>query len=163
MKEHKRQNGVDVMARRMRCRECGSENLQSFRDTNVKTTGKNYSGGQGCLGFLLFGPLGLLCGNCGQGQQTQVQQKTYWVCSKCGHKFRDPEEWRKEVTEYRHVGIASIVAGVGLGLILMISGAAELGLVLALMLGAAGVGLFLRSGMDMKKVDELDAFLNDQQ
>lgn len=147
----------------MRCPECGSEELQIVRDTNVKTTGKNYSGGQGCLGFLMFGPLGLLCGNCGQGQKTQVQQKTHWVCSKCGHKFRDPEEWRNEVKEYRQVGLSSIGIGAGLGLLLMINGVSELGLFLALLLGAAGFGLFLRSGVDMKKVDELDAFLNEQQ
>lgn len=151
------------MARRMRCPECGSEDLQIVRDTDVKTTGKNYSGGQGCLGFLMFGPLGLLCGNCGQGQKTQVLQKTYWVCSKCGHKFRDPEEWRKEVTEYRQVGLSAIGIGAGLGLLMLITGASELGLFCGLLLGAGGVGLFLRSGMDMKKVDELDAFLNGQQ
>ena len=146
----------------MRCRECGSEDLQIVRDTNVKTTGKNYSGGQGCLGFLMFGPLGLLCGNCGQGQQTQVQQKTYWVCSKCGHKFRDPEEWRKEVTEYRQVGIGAIVGGAALGLLTLVCGVPE-GLFFGLLVAAAGVGLFLRSGVDMKKVDELDAFLNERQ
>lgn len=157
------------MARRMRCPECGSEDLQIVRDTDVKTTGKNYSGGQGCLGFLMFGPLGLLCGNCGQGQKTQVLQKTYWVCSKCGHKFRDPEEWRQEVNQNRQLGISSIVIGVGFILFMLftglseISGISTLGTLLSIFMIAGGFALIVRSNMDMKQVDELDAFLNERQ
>ena len=84
------------MAKHFCCPQCGNKELQVTTETNSQTTGKNYSGGQGCLGFLLFGPLGLLCGLCGQGKQTTTTNTTYWVCPKCGKKFRHPDELRKE-------------------------------------------------------------------
>ena len=151
------------MARRMRCRECGSEDLQIVRDTDVKTTGKNYSGGQGCLGFLMFGPLGLLCGNCGQGQQTQVKQKTYWVCSKCGHKFRDPDEWRSEVKQLRTSSIGMIVLGVLFLLFGLITDEATGGVVCLVVFGLSGFMTLRRADKDMAEIDKLDAFLNEQQ
>lgn len=151
------------MARRMRCRECGSEDLQIVRDTDVKTTGKNYSGGQGCLGFLMFGPLGLLCGNCGQGQQTQVKQKTYWVCSKCGHKFRDPDEWRSEVKQLRTSSIGMIVLGVLFLLFGLITDEAAGGVVCLVVFGLSGFMTLRRADKDMAEIDKLDAFLNEQQ
>lgn len=80
------------------CPQCGNEELQITTETNTQTTGKNYSGGQGCLGYLIFGPLGLLCGMCGQGQKTTTTNTTYWICPKCGKKFRNPDELR-EVAE----------------------------------------------------------------
>lgn len=147
----------------MRCRECGSEDLQIVRDTDVKTTGKNYSGGQGCLGFLMFGPLGLLCGNCGQGQKTQVQQKTYWVCSKCGHKFRDPEEWRTEVKQLRTSSIGVIVLGVLCFLYWLIDGEVVPGVMSLVVLGLCGFMELRRADKNMAEIDRLDAFLNEQQ
>jgi DNA-directed RNA polymerase subunit M/transcription elongation factor TFIIS len=57
----------------VRCPKCGS--------TSVTASKSGFSGGKGCLGALLFGPLGVLCGSCGGN-------KMFSVCMKCGHKWR---------------------------------------------------------------------------
>ena len=59
-------------------------NDNQFVETN--TTGKDFSAGKGCCGFVLLGPIGILCGACGGGKQTQ--SNTYWMCSNCGNKFQ---------------------------------------------------------------------------
>lgn len=86
------------------CPECGSRDLQYVTDTDFSTTVKNkgYSGSKGCLGFLMFGPLGMLCGNCGSGKSTTTVDTTTshgWICKNCGHKFRDKSEIEKEISE----------------------------------------------------------------
>ncbi len=68
----------------MECPKCGSTNLQVITETSTK--GKDFSAGKGCLGTIILGPIGLLCGACGKGKQ--VKTKNYWVCSECGHKFK---------------------------------------------------------------------------
>ena len=68
----------------MRCPNCGSERCQLVTETN--TYGKDYSAGKGCLGWLMFGPIGALCGACGKGKQTVTT--TYWICHDCGYKFK---------------------------------------------------------------------------
>lgn len=69
-----------------RCPRCGCTD----RLTPVvehRTTGKDYSAGKGCLGWLFFGnPAGLLFGLCGEGKRTD--STTFWMCSNCGNKFR---------------------------------------------------------------------------
>lgn len=91
-------------------------------ETSSTTTGKNFSLGQGCLGYLLFGPLGILCGLCGQGQQTHTINKTYYICKHCGEKFRKKEELVQEIennkTSARNL---LITCGVMLGLILVLA------------------------------------------
>ena len=85
---------------KMICPNCGSDKLQITTETNTQTTGKNYSSGQGCLGYLMFGPLGLLCGSCGQKQKTTVTHTNYWVCSHCGNKFRNPNDIKADISKY---------------------------------------------------------------
>lgn len=68
----------------MVCPNCGSENCQIINE--VSTTGKDFSASQGCCGAVLFGPIGLLCGLCGQGKQTKNNQ--FWVCNGCGNKWK---------------------------------------------------------------------------
>lgn len=63
----------------MICPKCNSEKVQYA----TKTTGSNYGMIDGCCGFLLMGPLGLLCGLCGN----DVETKEFWICQNCGHKF----------------------------------------------------------------------------
>lgn len=79
------------------CPRCGSKHLQITTETNVHTSGKNYSGAQGCLGALMFGPMGLLCGSCGRGQKTTVTNTRYWVCFDCGNKFKNPNDIREQL------------------------------------------------------------------
>lgn len=83
------------------CPKCGNKNLLSTTETKTQTHGKNYSAGQGCLGFLLFGPLGLLCGGCGQSKHTTSTNTTYWICPDCGYKFENPDDIRQKIRQYQ--------------------------------------------------------------
>ena len=68
----------------MRCPKCGGENCQVLNETH--TTGKNFSASKGLCGAILLGPIGLLCGACGKGKQTQ--NTNFWVCNNCGNKWK---------------------------------------------------------------------------
>lgn len=68
----------------MRCPKCGSENVQYVTTTDTK--GPSVS--QGCCGWIIFGPVGLLCSFCGSGSTT----KKYWVCNNCGTQFQKGDE-----------------------------------------------------------------------
>ena len=90
-------------AQRVKCPCCGGHNLQTVSEVTTvsSTTGGGYSGSKGCLGLLLFGPFGLLCGNWGNAQKTEVTNNTklFWVCGDCGHKFEHLENIQKEIAE----------------------------------------------------------------
>ena len=90
--------GETNLAQYFCCPKCGSKHLQAVTttDTNVQTQGGGYSGGKGCLGYLMFGWLGLLCGACGSKQKTTVQTttKTTWTCTDCGNRFMHPDDMR---------------------------------------------------------------------
>lgn len=94
-------NDMNLYSRGVKCPQCGCRELQSvsMTDNTVTTTGNGYSGSKGCLGFLLFGPCGLMCGNCGNSQTTTVNSTTklFWVCSHCGHRFRNLEDLQSEL------------------------------------------------------------------
>ena len=51
------------------------------------------------MGWLLFGPVGLLCGGLGQKQRTSIHtnNKLYWICNECGVKFRNLDDWNNEI------------------------------------------------------------------
>lgn len=66
------------------CPRCGGMDCQPINETYTK--GGGYDAGSGCCGYLLFGPLGLLCGAC--GSESRTTNVLYWVCKNCGHKFR---------------------------------------------------------------------------
>lgn len=68
----------------LRCSRCGGHDLTPITETT--TTGKNFKAGDACCGYLLCGPLGLLCGATGKGKQTT--STTYWLCRNCGNKFK---------------------------------------------------------------------------
>ncbi len=69
----------------MVCPNCGNtENMQAATETTSK--GKDFSAGKGCCGAILLGPIGILCGACGKGKK--ISSTTYWLCPKCGHKFK---------------------------------------------------------------------------
>lgn len=68
----------------MVCPNCGSNNCGIINETN--TSGKDYSAGKGCLGYLMFGGPGLLCGLCGEGRQTH--STNFWLCYNCGRKWK---------------------------------------------------------------------------
>lgn len=66
------------------CPRCGSPNCTPIVETS--TSGRDFSSGKGCCGWLLLGPIGILCGACGEGKK--VNSTTYWMCSNCGNKFQ---------------------------------------------------------------------------
>ena len=65
----------------MPCPKCRSTHVQVVTETDTQ----GFGAGKGCLGFLIFGPLGLLCGLCGMGKG---KSKTLRVCVDCGARFR---------------------------------------------------------------------------
>ena len=69
----------------MTCPRCGSTHLHPI--TESESDVKGYGAGKGCLGYLIFGPIGLLCGLCGMGEG-RTRSRSYWACSQCGNKFR---------------------------------------------------------------------------
>ena len=129
--------------KRIHCPRCGCNDLQATVETStsVRTTGSSYSGTKGCLGWLLFGPIGLLCGSIGQKQRTYVDTKNtnYWVCSECGNKFRNLDDWKKEIDgkeNYQKINlILAAVAGV-FSLLFFIGGGEFIG---AILLTAAAI------------------------
>ncbi len=68
----------------LHCPRCGSHDIMPVTETSTK--GKDFNAGDACCGYMLCGPLGLLCGATGKGKQTQ--STTYWMCKGCGNKFK---------------------------------------------------------------------------
>ena len=67
------------------CPKCGSLNVQVVNDVNSSTEGLGV--GKGCLGYICFGPIGLLCGLLGMGEG-RTNTRTYRVCGNCGARFK---------------------------------------------------------------------------
>ena len=86
--------------KRLCCPKCKSNHLQAIVETSTssKTTGNGYSPAKGCLGSLIFGSWGWFLGALGQ-QRTVIETKNrnYWICSDCGNKFRNTEDWNEEI------------------------------------------------------------------
>ena len=104
------------MAKYFCCPQCGNRDLQAVSESITSTTGSNYSASQGCCGLLLLGPLGLLCGLCGKGQQTTSKCQTYWYCNKCGKRFESPDDIRKKKIDRKNVTILIHLTGFSIAL-----------------------------------------------
>lgn len=63
----------------MKCPKCGSEHIQYA----TTTSGGGTSFLDSCCGFIILGPIGLLCGNIG----SSVTTEEFWICQECGNKF----------------------------------------------------------------------------
>lgn len=63
---------------RVVCPKCGSENIHFV----TVQEGSGFDRGNACCGYLLCGPLGLLC-----GVKDDKQIKTVRKCMKCGQEF----------------------------------------------------------------------------
>lgn len=68
----------------VKCPKCGASGCVPQYKQNV--SGGGYGCCQGVLGSLILGPLGLLCGMCGQSVKTT--NNLVWICPKCGHEFQ---------------------------------------------------------------------------
>ena len=83
---------VDSMLQKSEAAFCpfcsaGHEYCHPIAKVNVKTSGGGYRFCNGCCGYILLGPIGLLCGACGSSAKTKVRNETWFVCSKCGKEF----------------------------------------------------------------------------
>lgn len=130
----------------VRCPKCGSHDAQYCVENDAHTEGKNYSAGKGCIGYLLLGPLGLLCGLCGKGKKTVIVNRGYWICKQCGNKFKDRAQLQAEIKRCRGNVIRFTIAGVLFVAVLLIisailstNGASALASTLAL----SSIGVFL--------------------
>lgn len=78
------------------CPNCHSQDVFPTTETETSVSGGGYGFGGGCCGWILFGPIGLLCGFCGRGVRSKSINRKFWLCRACGHKFRDAEDEYKE-------------------------------------------------------------------
>ena len=67
----------------LNCPYCNSRNTTPITESDI--SGGGYNVGDGCCGYILFGPIGLLCGACGSDVKTT--HRRYWVCGDCGRRF----------------------------------------------------------------------------
>ncbi len=74
---------------KLHCPKCKSEKIQALTETNVQG---GYRAGRGCLGWLLLGPLGILCGALGKKARVSSTNNTVFVCMECGFKFPDIDD-----------------------------------------------------------------------
>lgn len=68
----------------MICHRCNSENCVLIQES--ESSSKGFGVCKGLCGYVIFGPLGLLCGLCGMGEG-KTKTKHYWICKDCGKKF----------------------------------------------------------------------------
>ena len=88
--------GATNVVNRLRCQSCGGTNLHPITKTETKVSGGGYGFLDGCCGYILLGPVGLLCGLCGKEAEAKSKNETYWACGDCGYQFRDENELQKE-------------------------------------------------------------------
>ncbi len=66
---------------KMKCPKCGSDNLSFVANTEKR----GFNGSDACCGYMILGPIGLLCGSFGANKVNTVE---YWICGNCGNKFQ---------------------------------------------------------------------------
>lgn len=76
----------------LRCPKCNSEDIQF----TTSTTSKGVSVRNSCCGYILLGPLGLLCGLHKAGETSTSE---FWVCRNCGARFGDYEANSSSLSE----------------------------------------------------------------
>lgn len=64
----------------IKCPNCGSDNVQFVHETEKR----GFKVLDSCCGYILLGPIGMLCGACGMNKESTTE---FWVCKKCGAKF----------------------------------------------------------------------------
>ncbi len=132
------------------CPKCKSQKLQTVVESNTEGKGGGYGAGKGCLGWLLLGPLGLLCGICGNGTKITTTNKTFFMCMDCGNKFREAKELMEEKSKTSTRCFIGGPVAIVLAIVFLLSkGEILLGL-FAIALG----GLAIWYGFDEKKASE---------
>lgn len=66
------------------CPFCHQGGCEWFRKNNTTVKQKAFSIWDGICGMICLGPVGLLCGLCGAGQDVKVTDENWYYCKKCG-------------------------------------------------------------------------------
>lgn len=69
----------------MRCPSCGGDSCHIIEESETKQKGFDLC--SGLCGYVILGPIGILCGMCGMGEG-HTSKRAYWICTQCGRKFR---------------------------------------------------------------------------
>lgn len=152
---------------KIRCPKCNGINLQYMTESNMssETKGGGYSAAKGGLGYLAFGPCGLLCGNCGSKQTTTVTttQKHFWVCSDCGNKFQSLEDLQTEIDSHKKslssalfYGGACILLGILILLAGMVMGSKFILLTGGILLGIGGLDLGFAVPVEKSSIEKTE-------
>ena len=125
-----------------------SDNCHPVVKTDIKTSGGGYGFWNGCCGFILLGPVGLLCGACGSSVKTKVRNETWWVCQKCGKEFISKQSAVERANiSLRTATLYSLFLAAGVGYSLGESGGFWIAAIAALIV----VGLWASIPMSMQE------------
>lgn len=103
----KLQSKPPVPDEEIKCPKCGTVGCVPQYKQNV--SGGGYGCLQGCLGTLILGPLGLLCGTC--GKSVKSTNDLVWICPKCGYEFKKPLTKEEKENRFRGVIVTVWLAG----------------------------------------------------
>lgn len=118
------------------------------------------------FGLFVFGPLGLLCGSCGQKQTTTTKNTDYFVCTKCGNKFRNPEDLRAEIEKTEKAPAVFIILAIIFAVILLILSAfAEevrgilifIAVIEFVLFGICALGIKQQTAAKQKELDSIES------
>lgn len=66
---------------KIKCPKCGSDSITLVSNTEKR----GFKSSDACCGYMILGPLGLLCGSIGSNKTSTSE---YWVCGSCGNHFQ---------------------------------------------------------------------------
>jgi len=66
---------------KIKCPKCCSDNITLVSNTEKR----GFKSSDACCGYMILGPLGLLCGSVGSNKTSTTE---YWVCGSCGNHFQ---------------------------------------------------------------------------
>ncbi|WP_018704796.1 zinc ribbon domain-containing protein [Anaeromusa acidaminophila] len=135
------------------CPKCKSRKLQVLIESKVEGKGGGYGTGKGCLGWLLFGPLGLLLGIFGNGTKITTTNETFFICMDCSNKFREAKELMEEKSRISGWSFISAPFAIVFGIIALFYGLIFPGLILVALGGLAVFGGF----SDKKASEEIQS------
>lgn len=136
----------------IRCPRCRSNQISTTTKTTSRTTQSGYKDGLGCLGFLLLGPLGLLCGLCGMGEKTKTKNTDYFHCNECGHDFLTFDEMKQTLKKQEFICYWVIVGAALLTVLFFLGGGLE-GLIPAAV-GVVAVILVKKLREEYREIEE---------